>query len=309
MNAATFASMRDLVARRGSRSNWGGLAACLIALAAAILVGRYLRLSLEWGLAGAIGIGFAVWIVIFLIAGILLIRLPNEWAVKRFAANSGLPTSAAKRVYDALQKESMALVSIQRCTKQINAQALPTDGFKHELAQRFLEIANGQLQRFVQPRDARANLVEFSRIEKLCKPGAERLGSEWFGMVARDLLKSYRKLVEARASISTLVGSETMAAAELHRPSPATGHGQEGAGATCDSCGKKVLGLGISGGPWTGTVAELASLRPQPDNALLCEGCGARICMVCAGRKGSESGVREFICTKCGHHPMRSFFR
>jgi len=309
VDAATIASMRELGARRDSRANWGALASCLVGLSAAILVGRHVRLSLEWGLVGAICLGFAVWIVVFLIAGVLLIRLPNEWAVKRFAADSGLPPAVVKRVYDALQKESMALVSIRRCAKQVSTQALPTDGTKHELAQKFLEIANGRLQQFAQSGDAKANLVEFSRIEKLCKPDLDRLGSEWFGMVARDLVKSYRKLVEARASLATLVGSETMAAAELEKPLSTTGRGQEGAKATCDACGKEVLGLGISGGPWTGTVAELASLRPQPHNALLCEGCGSRICMVCAGRKGSETGVREFICPKCGHRPMRSFFR
>ena len=79
----------------------------------------------------------------------------------------------------------------------------------------------------------------------------------------------------------------------------------------CASCGQRVRPYaGPRGGAWSGTADQLASLpKIEPDNAFLCEQCGAMICPICAGRKASELGVRTFVCTKCGHTPVKTIFR
>ena len=78
----------------------------------------------------------------------------------------------------------------------------------------------------------------------------------------------------------------------------------------CAQCGKKLKPFPVSGGMWSGTLGELAS-RPQieADHGFVCEKCEKTICPVCAGKRASELGVREFVCTECGHHPLKTIYR
>lgn len=79
---------------------------------------------------------------------------------------------------------------------------------------------------------------------------------------------------------------------------------------TCAACGKSVRPLGGRGGTWSGSAAQLLSMpKIEPDNAFVCEKCGATIRPVCSGNKASNMGIREFVCTQCGYHPVKRIYR
>lgn len=78
----------------------------------------------------------------------------------------------------------------------------------------------------------------------------------------------------------------------------------------CDHCGQQLRPFPVRGGMWSGTLEQLASMpKIEADHGFVCEGCGKTICPVCAGKRASELGVREFVCPGCGHRPMRTIFR
>lgn len=77
--------------------------------------------------------------------------------------------------------------------------------------------------------------------------------------------------------------------------------------ASCAACNKVIKPLSVQGGMWGGTVADMPKI--ESDNGFVCESCGHIICVVCSGKKGSERGIREFVCTKCGHSPLKTFYR
>jgi len=83
-----------------------------------------------------------------------------------------------------------------------------------------------------------------------------------------------------------------------------------GSGRKCATCGKSVRPLGGRGGMWSGTAAQLLSMpKIEADNAFVCDKCGATICPVCSGNKASDMGIREFVCTQCGHRPIKTIYR
>lgn len=78
----------------------------------------------------------------------------------------------------------------------------------------------------------------------------------------------------------------------------------------CAACGKLVRPLGGRGGMRFGAAAQLLAIpKIEEDNAFICEKCGATICPVCSGNKASTLGVSEFVCTQCGHRPIKAIFR
>jgi DNA-directed RNA polymerase subunit RPC12/RpoP len=80
--------------------------------------------------------------------------------------------------------------------------------------------------------------------------------------------------------------------------------------ANCAHCSKTLRPFPVSGGPWSGTLGQLNSMpKIEADNGFVCEGCGKTICPVCAGKRASELGVREFVCTECGHRPLKKIYR
>ena len=78
----------------------------------------------------------------------------------------------------------------------------------------------------------------------------------------------------------------------------------------CAHCGKQLRPFPVRGGMWSSTLGQLASMpKIEADHGFVCEGCGKTICPVCAGNRASELGVREFVCTECGHRPMKKIYR
>lgn len=80
--------------------------------------------------------------------------------------------------------------------------------------------------------------------------------------------------------------------------------------ALCATCGKMVKAFPVPGGPWSGTLGQLSSMsKIEADHAFVCEECGQAVCPVCAGKKASAMGVRQFVCPECGHMPMKTIYR
>lgn len=81
-------------------------------------------------------------------------------------------------------------------------------------------------------------------------------------------------------------------------------------GARCHECSRAIEPFGMAGGTWTGSLDDLATLPAiQTHNGFVCNSCGKVSCPVCSGRKASERGVREFVCTACGHSPISTIYR
>ncbi|MBN2031248.1 hypothetical protein JW824_13520 [bacterium] len=81
-------------------------------------------------------------------------------------------------------------------------------------------------------------------------------------------------------------------------------------GDLCACCSKNLRRFPISGGPWSETIGELSSMpRIEADHGFVCDECGSVICPVCAGKKASEMGVRQFVCTECGYMPLKTIYR
>ena len=82
-------------------------------------------------------------------------------------------------------------------------------------------------------------------------------------------------------------------------------------GNSCATCGRHVRPYAGPGpGRWTGTGEQFAEMpRIEAFNAFRCEACGALICPTCAGNMASELGVNMFVCTECGHKPIKTIYR
>lgn len=78
---------------------------------------------------------------------------------------------------------------------------------------------------------------------------------------------------------------------------------------SCASCSKALRPFAVASGSWSGTVEELGQMKIEPDHGFVCDSCRAVICPVCSGKKASELGVREFVCTQCGTKPLRTIYR
>lgn len=78
---------------------------------------------------------------------------------------------------------------------------------------------------------------------------------------------------------------------------------------TCAFCHKSVRPFAHAGGIWAGTVADLASLKIEPDNALICSSCHSTTCPVCLGNEATKKGIRQFVCPLCGHTPVKEIYR
>jgi len=78
----------------------------------------------------------------------------------------------------------------------------------------------------------------------------------------------------------------------------------------CASCSKSLRPFQVPSGMYATTVSDLLKMpKIEPDNGFKCEGCGGVICPVCSGKKASAIGIREFVCTECGHRPLRTIYR
>ena len=83
----------------------------------------------------------------------------------------------------------------------------------------------------------------------------------------------------------------------------------------CANCGKRVFPFSIPGGMRSGSLGDLINeekkevKKIEANNAYICDECKAIICPVCLGKKGSEMGIRMFVCTECGHKPVETIFR
>lgn len=83
----------------------------------------------------------------------------------------------------------------------------------------------------------------------------------------------------------------------------------ESAAARCAQCSKPLRSFPHPGGTWTGTVAEFAQMKLEPDRGLVCPKCRAVVCPECSGQKATELQVREFVCTACGARPLKEIYR
>lgn len=79
--------------------------------------------------------------------------------------------------------------------------------------------------------------------------------------------------------------------------------------AICSACWKVLKPFPVPAGPWAGTIEDLKGIKLGPDHALVCDQCVGVVCLVCSGEKASELGMREFVCTACGHSPLRKVYR
>lgn len=74
----------------------------------------------------------------------------------------------------------------------------------------------------------------------------------------------------------------------------------------CISCGTTVEPFPVASGMWSGTLGNIPKIEAY--HAFVCESCGAHVCPVCSGKKATALGVREFVCTQCGHRPMKTIY-
>jgi hypothetical protein len=80
-------------------------------------------------------------------------------------------------------------------------------------------------------------------------------------------------------------------------------------GAVCASCSRSIQPFSTPPGMWSGTVEELMKLKIEPDHGLVCAVCDAVVCPVCSGKKASELGAQQFVCTQCGARPLKTIYR
>ena len=72
---------------------------------------------------------------------------------------------------------------------------------------------------------------------------------------------------------------------------------------TCTSCGKLLRPFDQRGG-----VPGLGESLPkiEHDNGFTCERCHQTVCPACSGQRAGQLGLRDFVCTSCGHTPLRT---
>ncbi len=72
----------------------------------------------------------------------------------------------------------------------------------------------------------------------------------------------------------------------------------------CSSCGKQLRPYADSGSGMLDAAPKI-----EQDHGFRCERCHALVCPVCSGQRASQLGLREFVCTSCGHTPLRTLHR
>lgn len=83
-----------------------------------------------------------------------------------------------------------------------------------------------------------------------------------------------------------------------------------GGGQRCAACNKQLRKFPARGGRFSGTMGQLlATPKMEPDHGFVCDACTAIICPVCSGKRSSELGTRQFVCTECGHSPLATIYR
>ena len=74
----------------------------------------------------------------------------------------------------------------------------------------------------------------------------------------------------------------------------------------CASCGKQLRRFDQQGA----TQADGASLpKIEHDHGFACERCHQIVCPACSGQRAGQLGLRDFVCTSCGHTPLRTLVR
>jgi hypothetical protein len=78
-------------------------------------------------------------------------------------------------------------------------------------------------------------------------------------------------------------------------------------GCICKACGKPLR-------PFVETASASPLDQPllpriEQDHVFVCERCHNAVCPVCSGRRGGELGLRQFVCTTCGHTPLETLHR
>ena len=75
---------------------------------------------------------------------------------------------------------------------------------------------------------------------------------------------------------------------------------------SCSACGKALRPYAAQAG--FGAVLDSAP-KIEPDHGFCCERCHKIVCPVCSGRRAGQLGLKEFVCTSCGHAPLRTLHR
>jgi DNA-directed RNA polymerase subunit RPC12/RpoP len=78
------------------------------------------------------------------------------------------------------------------------------------------------------------------------------------------------------------------------------------AGCACSSCGKQLRPYAPPGG--FGAALDL-NPKIEQDHGFRCERCQKMVCPVCSGQRAGQLGLRDFVCTSCGHTPLRTLHR
>jgi rubrerythrin len=79
---------------------------------------------------------------------------------------------------------------------------------------------------------------------------------------------------------------------------------------TCAACGKLLRPFPVAKGSFAGTVGSAMNLpKIEADHGFVCEQCQSTVCPVCSGKKAGQLGVRAFVCTQCGHQPLKTIYR
>ncbi len=76
---------------------------------------------------------------------------------------------------------------------------------------------------------------------------------------------------------------------------------------TCRSCGKNLRPFVQAGS--ASPFEQPAMPKIEQDHGFVCEQCHSTVCPVCSGRRGGELGLRQFVCTACGHTPLATLYR
>jgi hypothetical protein len=80
---------------------------------------------------------------------------------------------------------------------------------------------------------------------------------------------------------------------------------RHGTNCACSSCGKQLRPFAQGGRGGDG----LSLPKIEHDHGFCCERCHKIVCPVCSGQRAGQLGLREFVCTACGHTPLRTLHR
>jgi DNA-directed RNA polymerase subunit RPC12/RpoP len=72
----------------------------------------------------------------------------------------------------------------------------------------------------------------------------------------------------------------------------------------CAKCSKPLRPFGQ-----VGTASGASLPKIEHDHGFACERCHQTVCPACAGQRAAQLGLREFVCTSCGHTPLHTLIR